>query len=74
MREAVAIKSVSAWPQNRSDVKRMIVWAADKLQALGATVDIRDIGTQKLDDGSEIPLPPVLLGKANDAFDISTLQ
>uniref|UniRef100_A0AAR5PGA7 Peptidase M20 dimerisation domain-containing protein n=1 Tax=Dendroctonus ponderosae TaxID=77166 RepID=A0AAR5PGA7_DENPD len=62
LREAVAIKSVSAWPQNRPDVKRMIEWAADKLRALGATVDIRDIGRQKLDDGSEIPLPPVLLG------------
>ncbi|XP_066250330.1 cytosolic non-specific dipeptidase-like [Euwallacea similis] len=60
--EAVAIKSVSAWPQNRPDVKKMLQWAVTKLQALGATVELRDIGTQKLPDGSEIPLPPVLLG------------
>ncbi|XP_048525644.1 cytosolic non-specific dipeptidase-like [Dendroctonus ponderosae] len=74
LREAVAIKSVSAWPQNRPDVKRMIEWAADKLRALGATVDIRDIGRQKLDDGSEIPLPPVLLGKTNNVIKIEKSQ
>lgn len=40
----------------------MLEWALAKLQALGATVELRDIGTQTLPDGSVIPLPPVLLG------------
>lgn len=60
--DAVAIKSVSAWPQSRPDVKKMIEWCAERLQALGTTTELKDIGTQKLHDGSEIPLPPVLFG------------
>ena len=40
----------------------MLEWAQTRLQALGATVELRDIGKQTLPDGSEIPLPPVLLG------------
>ncbi|XP_050295841.1 cytosolic non-specific dipeptidase-like [Anthonomus grandis grandis] len=62
LREAVAIKSVSAWPQNRTDIKHMLEWAQTRLEALGATVELRDIGKQTLPDGSQIPLPPVLLG------------
>lgn len=62
LKDAVAIKSVSAWPQNRADIKTMLEWASTKLQALGATIELRDIGTQTLPDGSTIPLPPVLLG------------
>ncbi|KAL1516690.1 hypothetical protein ABEB36_000570 [Hypothenemus hampei] len=62
LRESVAIKSVSAWPQNRPDIKRMLEWASAKLQALGATTELRDIGIQKLPNGTELPLPPVLLG------------
>ncbi|KAF7266019.1 cytosolic non-specific dipeptidase-like [Rhynchophorus ferrugineus] len=62
LRAAVAIKSVSAWAQNRGDIKKMLEWAQAKLEALGATVELRDIGKQTLPDGSVIPLPPVLLG------------
>lgn len=53
---------MSAWPQNRQDIRKMLEWASTKLQALGASVELRDIGTQTLPDGSTIPLPPVLLG------------
>lgn len=63
LKDAVGIKSVSAWPQNRSDITKMMEWAVQRLQAIGTTTELRDIGTQKLPDGSEIPLPPVLFGK-----------
>ena len=33
------------------------------ISRLGATVELADVGTQKLPDGSEIPLPPVILGQ-----------
>lgn len=61
--EAVAIKSVSAWPDVRGEVKRMVVWAKSKLEALGAECSLHDIGMQTLPDGSKIPLPPVLFGQ-----------
>ncbi|CAG9770580.1 unnamed protein product [Ceutorhynchus assimilis] len=61
LREAVAIKSVSAWPHTRPEIKKMLEWALQRLTALGATGELRDIGMQTLPDGSKIPLPPVLL-------------
>ncbi|CAG9857731.1 unnamed protein product [Phyllotreta striolata] len=62
LRQAVAIQSVSGQPEKRPECKRMLEWAAHRLQKLGATVELRDIGHQTLPDGSTIPLPPVLLG------------
>ncbi len=60
--ESVEIKSVSAWPQSRDEVVRMMHWAGDRLKALGATVEYADIGQQTLPDGQKLKLPPVLLG------------
>ncbi|KAL1771299.1 cytosolic non-specific dipeptidase [Sigmodon hispidus] len=54
--EWVAIQSVSAWPEKRGEIRRM-------MEMLGGSVELVDIGKQKLPDGSEIPLPPILLGK-----------
>ncbi|EZA56255.1 hypothetical protein DMN91_009981 [Ooceraea biroi] len=62
LKEAVAIKSVSAWPDYRDDVVKMMKWAEAKLKNLGATTELADVGKQTLPDGSQIPLPPVLLG------------
>lgn len=62
MREAVAIKSVSAWPKNRPDIDTMVTWTAKKLAALGAQVKLADIGKQTLADGTILPLPKVILG------------
>nr|XP_010970092.1 cytosolic non-specific dipeptidase [Camelus bactrianus]XP_045364325.1 cytosolic non-specific dipeptidase [Camelus bactrianus] len=59
----VAIQSVSAWPEKRGEVRRMMDMAAADLRQLGGSVELVDIGNQKLPDGSEIPLPPILLGK-----------
>ncbi|XP_051019834.1 cytosolic non-specific dipeptidase [Acomys russatus] len=61
--EWVAIQSVSAWPEKRGEIRRMMEVAAADVQRLGGSVELVDIGKQKLPDGSEIPLPPILLGK-----------
>lgn len=62
LREAVAIKSVSAWPDHRNEIINMVKWTEVKLKELGATTELADIGVQKLPNDTEIPLPPVLLG------------
>lgn len=62
LREAVAIKSVSAWPDSRPDVQRMVDWTVAKLKALGTQVELADLGTQTLPDGRTIPLPKAILG------------
>ncbi|XP_008184491.1 cytosolic non-specific dipeptidase [Acyrthosiphon pisum] len=59
--QVVSIKSVSADPDLRPEVVRMIKWAEVKLQALGATTELCDIGEQVL-SGKTVPLPPVLIG------------
>lgn len=62
LKEAVAIKSVSAWADNRDEVIKMMKWAEVKLKNLGATTELANVGTQTLPDSRVIPLPPVLLG------------
>nr|XP_020657468.1 cytosolic non-specific dipeptidase isoform X2 [Pogona vitticeps] len=47
----VAIQSVSAWPEKRGEVKRMIEVAAKDIERLGGTTELMDIGKQK-----EIPV------------------
>lgn len=58
--EAVAIKSVSAWPQARDECQRMIDWTQRKMEVLNISCKQVDIGKQTLPDGSEIKLPNVL--------------
>ena len=41
----------------------MMHWAGDRLKALGASVEYVDIGRQTLPDGSDINLPPVIMGQ-----------
>ncbi|XP_055538804.1 cytosolic non-specific dipeptidase [Wyeomyia smithii] len=66
--ETVAIKSVSAWPESRPEISRMVNWVADRLRTLGATVELADVGKQTLPDGRVIDLPNVILGSlGNDA-------
>jgi len=61
--EVVAIRSVSCWPETRPDVVRMVEHVAKEVQRLGGTTELRDVGMEKLEDGSEIKLPPVLIGQ-----------
>lgn len=58
----MAIKSVSAWPEYRSDVQRMIGWFGDKLKSLGTEIELIDLGTETLRDGRVISLPKAILG------------
>ncbi|KAK3716780.1 hypothetical protein RRG08_012051 [Elysia crispata] len=60
--DAVAIQSVSAWPEKRPEIKHMIECVGQMVTKLGGTVEYADIGEQILPDKSKIPLPPVLLG------------
>jgi len=62
LKVAVAIQSVSAWPEKRNEIQRMIEWTADKLRSLGTEIELADVGTQTLPNGTEIPLPKVILG------------
>eukprot|EP00794_Sanderia_malayensis_P018074 gene18074-19883_t len=62
--EWVAIKSVSAWAESRGEVIRMVEHVAKELEKLGAEVELAKNpgGNQKFSDGTEVPLPPIILG------------
>ncbi|XP_046390572.1 cytosolic non-specific dipeptidase [Ischnura elegans] len=63
LREAVAIPSVSAWPENRKDIVEMAQWTAKKLEALGAEIEMCDVNDPKNPPKDEKSrLPPVILG------------
>jgi len=62
LKDAVAIKSVSAWPDTRPDITTMINWTVEKLKAIGTTIELADVGVQTLPDGRTLPLPKVILG------------
>lgn len=62
LREAVAIPSVSAWPDHRPHVTLMSNWIAEKLKDLGVHIELCDIGSQALPDGSQLSLPPIVFG------------
>jgi len=46
LRDAVAIKSVSALADYRPEIVKMMEWAKVRLEALGASTSLRDIGEQ----------------------------
>lgn len=60
--EAVSIKSVSAWPEARPEVVRMVEWFSQKLEAEGAKIELVDPGHQTLPNGTKLRLPPIILG------------
>ena len=43
------------------------------MKELGATVELADIGEQKLPDGSSIPLPPLVFGNLGNNPDKKTV-
>lgn len=45
----------------RPDVVRMAEFLVSELKNLGASVETRDVGIQKMHDGSTLNLPPVVL-------------
>ncbi|CAF1618151.1 unnamed protein product [Adineta ricciae] len=60
--DAVAIPSVSAWPDHRPEVFRMVQWTKSFMESLGIAVELADVGEQKLADGTKLKLPDVILG------------
>jgi len=64
--EFVAIPSVSAEPERRGDVERAVLWYQACCDRLGATTTLERVGTQTLQDGTALPLPPVLLASWGD--------
>jgi len=71
--KAVAIKSVSAWPETREDITTMMKWMGDELKALGASIEYVDLGSQTLPDGTVLKLPPALMGELGDDATKKTL-
>ncbi|XP_012581259.1 PREDICTED: cytosolic non-specific dipeptidase [Condylura cristata] len=51
--EWVAIQSVSAWPEKRGEIKRMMEVAAGDIRQLGGSVELVDIGKQKVLDPAQ---------------------
>ena len=64
--EFVAIPSVSAEPERRGDVERAVLWYQAWCDRLGATTRLERVGVQTLQDGTALPLPPVLLASWGD--------
>lgn len=46
--EWVAVQSVSAWPEKRGEIKKMMEMSAKDIERLGGTVEMADIGMQKV--------------------------
>ncbi|XP_068788150.1 beta-Ala-His dipeptidase isoform X5 [Struthio camelus] len=63
LEEWVAVESDSVQPDLRKEVIRMMALAADRLKALGATVNSVNLGSHQLPDGQNLPLPPVILAE-----------
>ncbi|KAM6088034.1 beta-Ala-His dipeptidase [Chlamydotis macqueenii] len=63
LKEWVAVESDSVQPHLRKEVIRMMALAADRLSALGATVNLVNLGSHQFLDGQDLPLPPVILGE-----------
>lgn len=61
--DAVAIRSVSAWPETRPEIVKQVKCIAKEIERLGGTTRLADVGMQTLEDGSKLELPPILLGQ-----------
>jgi hypothetical protein len=62
----IACTQVSAWPDSRPDVQRMVEWTDKKLKALGVKTELADVGSQILPDGKSLKLPNVILGNLGE--------
>lgn len=46
LQEVIAIQSVSAWPHKRDEVVKMVTWTKNRIEKLGAEVELCDLGMQ----------------------------
>ncbi|KAJ8290925.1 hypothetical protein GJAV_G00019250 [Gymnothorax javanicus] len=60
LREWVAVESDSSDVLKRSEVEHMMNITAEKLKAMGGSVELVDVGLQELPNGKTIPLPKVV--------------
>ncbi|KAE8598220.1 hypothetical protein XENTR_v10016755 [Xenopus tropicalis] len=63
LKDWIAIPSDSSDPLLRGDLSKMVEITAESLQALGATVNLVDMGEEKLNDGRSIPFPKAILAE-----------
>ena len=54
---------MSGWSTHRPECIRQMHHTKALLDSFGAKTRFVDIGMQKMRDGSEIPLPPIILGE-----------
>ncbi|RXN05181.1 cytosolic non-specific dipeptidase-like protein [Labeo rohita] len=60
LRQWIAVESDSSDVTKRSDLHRMMDMTAEKLRLIGGSVEMVDVGTQSLPNGSSIALPKVV--------------
>ncbi|XP_053324330.1 beta-Ala-His dipeptidase-like isoform X2 [Spea bombifrons] len=63
LKDWLAVPSDSSNPELRGEVIRMMNITADRIRDLGATVELVDMGSEKLHDGQSIPFPPAILAE-----------
>jgi len=62
--EAVAIQSVSAWPDKRTEIVRMMEWTKAWIEKLGGIATLKPNPVpEELFDLKPVPNPPILLGE-----------
>lgn len=50
------VQSVSAWPEKRGEIKKMMQLAAEDIKRLGGEVELVDIGKQMVSVGYTLPM------------------
>uniref|UniRef100_A0A8C7M3B3 Peptidase M20 dimerisation domain-containing protein n=1 Tax=Oncorhynchus mykiss TaxID=8022 RepID=A0A8C7M3B3_ONCMY len=63
LREWVAVQSDSGDHTKWGEVERILNMTAVRIQEMGGTVDIADVGTHQLPSGETVSLPPVILAE-----------
>lgn len=66
LRQWIAVESDSSDVTKRADLHRMMDVTAEKLRLIGGKVEMIDIGTQTLANGSSIDLPKVVTAQFGD--------
>nr|AAH97230.1 Zgc:114181 [Danio rerio] len=66
LRQWIAVESDSSDVTKRADLHRMMDMTAEKLRLIGGKVEMIDIGTQTLANGSSIDLPKVVTAQFGD--------
>ncbi|XP_063779427.1 beta-Ala-His dipeptidase-like isoform X2 [Pseudophryne corroboree] len=63
LKEWVAVPSDSSDPQYRPELIRMVEMTAERIKTLGASVQLVDMGFERLYDGQQVKFPPAILAE-----------